>query len=34
MFGVVFSSGLPPHFWALAIKFKDAYARAGVPILR
>jgi protoheme IX farnesyltransferase len=23
----------PPHFWALALKFKDDYARAGVPML-
>jgi protoheme IX farnesyltransferase len=23
----------PPHFWALAIKYKDDYARAGVPRL-
>ncbi len=23
----------PPHFWALAIKFKDDYARAQVPML-
>ncbi len=23
----------PPHFWALAIKYKDDYARAGVPML-
>jgi protoheme IX farnesyltransferase len=23
----------PPHFWALAIKFKDDYAAAGVPML-
>jgi heme o synthase len=23
----------PPHFWALAMKFKDDYARAGVPML-
>jgi len=23
----------PPHFWALAIKFKDDYARAEVPML-
>ena len=23
----------PPHFWALAIKRKDEYARAGVPML-
>jgi len=23
----------PPHFWALAIKYKDDYARAGIPML-
>ena len=23
----------PPHFWALAIRYKDDYARAGVPML-
>lgn len=23
----------PPHFWALAIKYKDDYARANVPML-
>jgi len=23
----------PPHFWALAIKYKDDYARADVPML-
>jgi protoheme IX farnesyltransferase len=23
----------PPHFWALAIKFRDDYARAGIPML-
>jgi protoheme IX farnesyltransferase len=23
----------PPHFWALAIKRKDEYARAGIPML-
>jgi len=32
MFGVVFC-WTPPHFWALAMKFKDDYARAGVPML-
>ena len=32
MFGVVFL-WTPPHFWALAMKFKDDYARAGVPML-
>ncbi len=23
----------PPHFWALAMRYKDDYARAGVPML-
>ena len=23
----------PPHFWALAIKYKDDYANAGIPML-
>ena len=23
----------PPHFWALALRYKDDYARAGVPML-
>ena len=32
MFGIVFF-WTPPHFWALAMKFKDDYARAGVPML-
>lgn len=32
MFGVIFF-WTPPHTWALAMKFKDDYARAGVPML-
>lgn len=32
LFGVVFW-WQPPHFYALAIKFKDDYARAGIPML-
>jgi protoheme IX farnesyltransferase len=32
LFGVVFL-WTPPHFWALAMKFRDDYARAGVPML-
>lgn len=32
LFGVVFF-WQPPHFYALAIKFKDDYARAGIPML-
>ena len=32
LFAVVFC-WTPPHFWALAIRFRDDYARAGVPML-
>jgi heme o synthase len=32
LFAVIFL-WTPPHFWALAIKFKDDYAAAGVPML-
>ncbi len=32
MFAIVFL-WTPPHFWALAIKYKDDYAAAGVPML-
>ncbi|MFZ5852117.1 MAG: heme o synthase [Actinomycetota bacterium] len=32
MFLVVFF-WTPPHFWALALRFRDDYARAGVPML-
>ncbi len=32
LFGVVFF-WTPPHFWALAMKFKDDYAAAGIPML-
>ena len=32
LFGIVFF-WTPPHFWALAMKFKDDYAAAGVPML-
>jgi protoheme IX farnesyltransferase len=32
MFAVVFF-WQPPHFWALAIKCRDDYARAGIPML-
>jgi heme o synthase len=32
MFGVIFF-WTPPHFWALAMRFKEDYARAGVPML-
>jgi protoheme IX farnesyltransferase len=32
LFAVVFL-WTPPHFWALAMRFKDDYAAAGVPML-
>jgi protoheme IX farnesyltransferase len=32
LFAVVFL-WTPPHFWALAMRFRDDYARAGVPML-
>jgi protoheme IX farnesyltransferase len=32
LFAVVFC-WTPPHFWALAMRFKDDYAAAGVPML-
>ena len=32
MFGVIFF-WTPPHSWALAMKFKDDYVNAGVPML-
>jgi protoheme IX farnesyltransferase len=32
MFAIVFF-WTPPHFWALAIRYRDDYARAGVPML-
>ena len=32
LFGVIFF-WTPPHFWALAMKFKDDYAAARVPML-
>jgi protoheme IX farnesyltransferase len=32
LFAVVFA-WTPPHFWALAMKFKDDYAAAGIPML-
>jgi protoheme IX farnesyltransferase len=32
LFGVIFF-WTPPHFWALAIRFKDDYARANIPML-
>jgi protoheme IX farnesyltransferase len=32
LFGVVFF-WTPPHFWALAIRFREDYRRAGVPML-
>lgn len=32
LFAIIFF-WTPPHFWALAIKYKDDYAAAGVPML-
>ena len=32
LFAIIFF-WTPPHFWALAIKYKDDYARADVPML-
>jgi protoheme IX farnesyltransferase len=32
LFGVIFF-WTPPHFWALAMKFRDDYAKASVPML-
>ena len=32
LFGVVFF-WQPPHFWALAIKYREDYRRAGIPML-
>ena len=32
LFGVIFY-WTPPHFWALAVKYKDDYASVGVPML-
>jgi protoheme IX farnesyltransferase len=32
LFGIVFF-WTPPHFWALAIRYRDDYSRAGVPML-
>jgi protoheme IX farnesyltransferase len=32
LFGIVFF-WTPPHFWALAIRYRDDYALAGVPML-
>jgi protoheme IX farnesyltransferase len=32
LFAIVFC-WTPPHFWALAMKYKDDYAAAGVPML-
>ena len=32
LFGIVFF-WTPPHFWALAMRFRDDYASAGVPML-
>jgi heme o synthase len=32
LFGIVFA-WTPPHFWALAMRYRQDYARAGVPML-
>ena len=32
LFAIIFA-WTPPHFWALAFKYRDDYARAGVPML-
>ena len=32
LFAIVFA-WTPPHFWALAMKYREDYARAGVPML-
>ncbi len=32
LFAIVFY-WTPPHFWALSLRFRDDYARAGVPML-
>lgn len=32
LFGVIFL-WTPPHFWALAVKYKDDYTAAGVPMM-
>jgi protoheme IX farnesyltransferase len=32
MFAIIFF-WTPPHFWALAIKYRDDYANAGIPML-
>ncbi len=32
LFAIVFA-WTPPHFWALAVKYREDYARAGVPML-
>jgi protoheme IX farnesyltransferase len=33
LFAAVVFFWTPPHFWALAIRFRDDYAAAGVPML-
>ena len=32
LFGII-ALWTPPHFWALALRYRDDYARAGVPML-
>ena len=33
LFFLVIFFWTPPHFWALAIKYRDDYAAAGIPML-
>ena len=33
LFFIVIFFWTPPHFWALAIRYKDDYAAAGIPML-
>ena len=33
LFFMVIFFWTPPHFWALAVRYKDAYAAAGIPML-
>ncbi|HZR13429.1 MAG TPA: heme o synthase [Acidimicrobiia bacterium] len=32
LFAIIFC-WTPPHFWALSVKYRDDYARAGIPML-
>jgi protoheme IX farnesyltransferase len=33
LFFLVIFFWTPPHFWALAVRYKDDYAAAGIPML-